>query len=222
MAVNKSPFKRLSESANEYLVTNSVSIITFTLCIPLYEFCIYPFLRNRIPRTTVRIGLGFIVALFGLSVLLAMDIAGHSYAQAPTYSCMFDDDTDKIAFQPYYLIPVIMIMAFGEMLAYVSTLEFIVAQSPYGMRGLMLGIDFMLYGIFVALGAILLVGFSIGFKYADFGQPSCGTLFIAAMVAIGCVGTLLYLLSARWYKERQRGGQVDINHQTILEGYYES
>ena len=219
-------FRRLSACTNEYLVTNSVSIVTFTLCIPLYEFLVYPLLRNYIPPTKVRIALGFIVSLLGLSALLAIDVAGHLHAVSPDSSvCMFydaDKGQGKIEIHPLLLIPVIIVMAFGEMLVFISTLEFIVAQSPYGMRGLILGLFFMLYGIFVGLGTVLMMVFSFAFKKADFSkQPSCGTSFITSVVGIGCVGAILYFISMRQYKERQRGGQVDINHQTILEGYYE-
>ena len=216
----------LSDSTNEYLSTDLISIITFSLCIPLYEFLIYPFLRNRIPRTTVRIGLGFLVALFGLSIWLAIDVAGHSSSVTPNASvCMFYNatDNDKISINPLSIISVIVIMAFAEMLIFLSTLEFIVAQSPYGMRGLILGLFFMLYGIFVGFGAILLAVFSVGFNTNFRELPiSCGTSLIMAMMVIGCIGALVYFISAKLYKERQRGGQVDINYQTVLEGYYES
>ena len=218
----KTDHKALSECTNEYLVTNVVSIGTFSLCIPFYEFFIYPIIRNRIPRTTVRIGLGFLVALLGMSALLAIDAVGH-YHQPSDADCMFyAKAAGKMGINDIYLIPVIVIMAFGEMLAFISTLEFVVAQSPYSMRGLMLGINFMLYGIFVGFGAIVLMAFSLGwFKHGNGGKPSCGTSFITTVVIIGFVGALAYLFSVRKYKERQRGGQVDINHQTVLEGYYE-
>ena len=216
----------LVECNTEHFFTNTVSIISFAFCIPLYELLIYPFIRNRIPRTTVRIALGFLVAILGMSSLLAVDVAGH-YPQVPFKSdCMFyANATDKIWIDGNYLIPIIVIMAFGEMLASISTLEFIVAQSPYGMRGLMIGINFMLYGVFVGFGATVLTAFSLGFKHAHpytLGLPSCGTSFLMAVVSIGCVGALAYLYFMGRYKERQRGGQVDINYQTILEGYYES
>lgn len=114
-------------------------------------------------------------------------------------------------------------MAFGEMLVFISTTEFVVAQSPYGMRGLILGINFMLYGIFVGLGATILTTFSLVWEYHKTEkQPSCGTSFIMTLVVISFVGLLAYLVAVSKYKGRQRGGQVDINHQTILEGYYEN
>lgn len=113
-------------------------------------------------------------------------------------------------------------MAIGEMLVFISTFEFIVAQSPHGMRGLILGLWFMMYGMTVGFLSTVLMAFSVGFNNVNFRQPSCGTSYFSAVVVLGGVGTLLYFVAVCLYKERQRGGQVDVNHQTILEGYYES
>ena len=211
----------------EYLISSmAIPLVFVTLSIPLYELLIYPFVRNWIPRTTVRIGLGIIVALFGMLALLAIDATGHSSSVTPTSTvCMFYENkegTGKISIHPVYLIPVILILTFGKMLFFIATFEFIVAQSPYGMRGLILGLWFMIYGITVGFLSMVLVAFSIGFKYVTFKQPSCGTSYITAVLALGCVSTLLYFIAVWRYKMRQRGGQVDVNHQTILEGYYES
>ena len=220
-------FKRLSDCTNEYLVTDSLAVITFALCIPLYEFLIYPFLRNYVPRTKIRIGLGFVVALFGMSALLSLDVVGHNYSERENKTaCLFYKSVlaEKISPHHLLLIPVIMLMALGEMLMFLSTLEFIVAQSPYSMRGLILGLFFMFYGIAVGFGSAILTIFGLIFEHIDHhsSQPSCGTSYIMAVVLIGFIGGLLYAIVTRYYKDRQRGGQVDINHQTVLEGYYES
>lgn len=221
-----SDYSSLALPTNEYLITNVVSIGSFTLCIPVYEFFIYPFFRNRIPRMSVRIGLGLLVILFGISTLLFVDVAGHLVPPKNFDNCMFYINSTKIPISSFYLIPIIFVMALGEMLVFISTLEFIVAQSPYGMRGLILGIYFMLYGIFVGFGSTVLMAFSLGWKHTfairNHVHLTCGTSYTMTLVIIGFVGFLAYLVSIRKYKERQRGGQVDINPQTILEGYYES
>lgn len=220
MTISATP---LSECNNESFFTNAISVATFSLCIPVYEFLIYPFFRNRVPRTTIRIGLGFIVALIGLSALLAVDITGHYHPVDEGYICMFYAKSGHIGINSFYLVPIIVVMSIGEMLASVSTVEFVVAQSPYGMRGLMLGINFMFFGIYVGFGAVIMTVFALGLQNVDYtGLPSCGTSFLATMVMIGCVAAPAYFFSMRKYKKRQRGGQDDINHQTVIESYYES
>lgn len=217
-----------TDCTDEYLVTNFMSILTFTLCIPFFEFLIYPFLRNHVPRTTVRIGLGMFVVLFGLSTMLTMDAVAHSFMENSTSICMFYRQDDNIPGNSLYLVAVIVIMAIGELLVFLSTLEFICAQAPYGMRGLMIGINFMIYGVSVGLLSLVLLVFAKGMKPKYGGKaleqvwgPSCGTWYIGTVLIIGSVGTALYIVAAKRYRKRQRGGQKDINPQAVLEGYFE-
>ena len=205
------------DSLDKYLATDFVSIMTLTICIPFFEFLIYPFFRNYIPRTTVRIGLGMFVVLIGLSSLLTLDAVAHSVTEENV--CMFYTGI-PIPRSPWYLIPVIVIMTVGELLVILPILEFVCAQAPYSMRGLMIGIVFMVYGVYVALGSALLAVFSGGMKGKHI-LPSCGTWYFLTVILIGCVGTVLYIIAAKRYKKRQRGGQVDINQQTVVEDHHE-
>lgn len=217
-----------TDCTDEYLVTNFVSILTFTLCIPFFEFLMYPFLRNCVPRTTVRIGLGMFVVLFGLSSMLTMDAVAHSFMANSTSICMFYTQHNNIPGNSLYLVVVIVIMAVGELLVFLSTLEFICAQAPYSMRGLMIGINFMIYGLSVGLVSAVLLVFAKGMEGTHSGKaleqiwgPSCGTWYIGTILIIGGVGTALYIVAAKRYRKRQRGGQKDINPQAVLEGYFE-
>ena len=220
------------------IFVNSILILSYSISVPVFEFLIYPFVRNYVPRTTVRIGVGMAISLVGLSSLLAIDAVGHS-ASGPQDVCMFyssswsSDNTIPIDF--FVLVPVQVVMAVGEMLVYISVFEFICAQAPYGMRGLIIGLSFMINGISVGLVSMLMMMFAAGYKAqhsketantepsisAGSGSPSCGTSYLIAVVCIGCVGLLLYVVSAKCYRKRQRGGQTDENHYTTLEYYYE-
>ena len=154
-----------------------------------------------------------VVMLAGFSLLLTLDIVGHSE------TCFFYNSTHSGSItQP--LMPVIVIVSIGEMLVFISILEFICAQSPYSMRGLMIGIFFFVYGLFVGFLGIVLFAFAEGFKNYS-GKPSCGSWYLMAVIVIGAIGTLLYVIAAKWYRKRQRGGQTNINHQTVVESYYE-
>lgn len=207
-----------------------MSILIVTISIPVYEFLIYPFFRNHIPRTRVRIGVGMIIALLGMSSMLIVDAVGHKNGTALNTVCMLlenrtsntsiellGSEDNKIPIHPGYVILVIVTMAIGEMFIYVSVLEFICAQSPHGMRGLIIGIVFMIYGLYVVPLTVLLAAFARKIP----NTVSCGTGYLLTVVVIGCVGTLLYIIAARTYKERQRGGQKDINPQAVVEHYYE-
>ena len=165
------------------------------------------------------------VMLIGLSILLIADAIGHSTTQID--NCMFynhkGESYNGLDITTQLLIPVIIIVTIGEMLVFISVLEFICAQSPYSMRGLIIGIFYFITSIFVGLLSITMLGFALGFKkHSGNSLLSCGTWYLMAVIVIGIIGTLLYIITAKWYKKRQRGGQTNINHQTIVENYYES
>ncbi len=209
----------------EYIITNVVSVLTFTIVIPIHEFLIYPFFRKYIPRMTVRIGLGLIVILIGLSLLLTIDAMGHSHSGMYNAStCAFyHQNSSNAAIKISYtsLIPVIVVVSIGEMLVSISAFEFICAQSPYDMRGLILGLYFMINSLYMGAICMILTAFALGFKDYAGTSLSCGTWYIISIIALGIVGLVIYIVVANWYKKRQRGGQTNINHQTVLEGYYE-
>lgn len=49
---------------------------------------------------------------------------------------------------------------------------------------------------------------------------SCGSWYLSFSIGIGIIGFILYIIAARRYSKRERGGHM-VNEQTILEEYYE-
>lgn len=88
----------------------------------------------------------------------------------------------------------------------------------------------MLIGLFYATGAIFisLTGLLIGIIISVFGKRrefflynlSCGSWYLSISIGIGIIGFILFVVAAKCYKKRERGGHM-INHQTVLEGYFE-
>ena len=208
---------------DKYIVTNVVSAITYTICIPVFEFLIYPIFRKCIPRINKRIGLGMAVMLIGHSLLLVIDVYSHDHKNiSGNNSCMFNDISTHVNLSPYYLVPVIVIVTIGELFTLIATYEFICAQSPYSMRGLLIGIFYFIYGVYTGVMAIVLMTFALAFKnHTSNSVLSCGSSYFVAVIGIGVVGLVAYIIVAKWYTKRQRGGQSDINHQSVLESYFE-
>ena len=167
-----------------------------------------------------------VVILVGYFCLLAADVTGHVLQANHTNStslCIFrKDDVDHLKLSPFYIVPAIVIITIGELFVFIGTFEFICAQSPYSMRGLIFGTFYFIYGLFIAAVALVLMGFAVGFG-GDVNSTalSCGSSYILAVIAMGVVGLLLYLCTVKWYRYRQRGGQSGVNHQAVLEHYYD-
>ena len=91
------------------------------------------------------------------------------------------------------------------------------------MRGTLIGLFYAILAVFVSL-----IGLVVGIVVAIFNnhkddllhELSCGSWYLVTSIGIGIVGFLLYLIAAKCYKKRERGG-YQVNEQTVLEGYYE-
>lgn len=206
------------------MVTSFVNAITITFCIPIFEFLIYPLFRKYIPRMVIRIGLGMFVMLLGYTILLGINVAGHDLTDstAGADSCMFYTESHyNINVSTNFLIPIIAIVTIGEMLFYIGCFEFICAQSPYNMRGFIIGIFFMISGLQGGLTSIVIAVFALVFNRLKSHTLGCGTWYMIVTMSIGLFGFILYTVAAKWYRRRQRGGQRDFNSQTEVESYYE-
>ncbi|XP_064403778.1 solute carrier family 15 member 4-like [Halichondria panicea] len=170
-------------------------IIIVTL---VYEFCIYPLLRNRLPSILKRIGIISSVIFIVSSVKLVLATAIFSYS---------------LDLSPWSNIAYFVIFSSIFMFLLTSILEFICAQSPYKMRGLLLGYTILLYIISMYVGTILMYIFNsvcVG--------PYCHIFEKSVFTALSLVGFVLHCLLATWYKRRVREEDYDV-HRVVEEVY---
>ena len=203
-------------------MTNFVSIMTFTICIPIFEFIVNPLFRNFIPKMTRRIGLGMMLTLIGHLSLFIADYMAHQHNGDNHYQICLFFKGGNLEFSPYYLVPIIATMSIGELLMFISVLEFICAQSPYSMRGLIIGILFFVYALFSILAALVILIFALPFQYSSSSVLSCGDSYLLCVLVIGLFGLLFYTFIAKRYKKRQRGGQCNVNPHAVVEHYFEN
>ncbi len=90
-------------------------------------------------------------------------------------------------------------------------LEFVCAQSPYNMRGLLTG--YMMFLLLLSLSLNYFAGFlRNGKHFPIYTFPSIYT-------ALSVIGLVLYCLLARWYKRRVR--DEDYNAHRVVEEVYD-
>ena len=92
--------------------------------------------------------------------------------------------------------------------------EFICAQSPHSMKGLLIGLSFAIRGLFDLLSSLLLVPF----KFSHFSFPSCGMEYYMMTIVVGVVGLAVYVCVARKYKLRERDEPCHVRR--FVEDYY--
>ena len=188
-----------------------LSSLMITVLIPFYLCLLRPFFQNYIPGILKRIGLGMIFILLSALCTLSLDVYGHAKA-SNTMPC-FASYTPTLSFNESYGFPhnigsdILIIQCgintIGYLFLYIAIYEFICAQSPQAMKGLLIGTFFAIKGVFQLL--------AIAIVYLPFTQwkwelkfPSCGFVYYFINVMIGFVGIVTYTCVARKYQYRQR------------------
>ncbi len=158
----------------------------------LYEFLLYPVIRNRLPSILRRIGL-ISLLITGLSILfLILELLQSNYG-------------DLVAIK--YVTIVLDSISRGLLttLLFSNMMELVCAQAPYNMRGLFGG----------CMVLVLLSSLIIG----NFPQLNITLTIYGVRVGISLLGFMLYCLLARWYKRRVR--DEEYNAQTVVEEVYD-
>ena len=141
--------------------------VVVVLGIPLYELAIYPLARNWIPSTLKRVGIGAFATIIVASVALTVDMVGHAHTNA-TVECMFVENSasSSVLDINYFWIdiPLSIVLGIEAVSLHVALLEFLCAQAPYTMKGLIIGLSLasVLCLSPVLAGATLIHGLMLG------------------------------------------------------------
>ena len=190
--------------------TDSLTPLLIAVLIPLYLCLLRPFIHDYIPGMLKRIGLGMIFILLSTLCTSVMDAYGHRHTNVT--ECFLTNDPDDeystgnynpLNINSYSLITQYSLNAIGYMLLYIAVYEFICAQSPHAMKGLVIGTFFAIKGVFQLLGVVV--------TYLPFTRwnmvhvfPSCGFVYYLINAIIALIGIVAYTCVARKYQYRQR------------------
>ena len=93
----------------------------------------------------------------------------------------------------------------GSPLVTVTIFEFISAQSPHSMKGLLLGMYYFIIGVYQFISSVAFVPFSVlHTRWGISSYVSCLFGYLFLIFVIGTLGLVLFLVASRWYKYRAR------------------
>ena len=194
-------------------------IVTATLS-PLYICCMFSLLRNKLPRILTRLIIGMCLFLIGVVSIFISDVAGHAHHEHNDNKsqCLFDIKLDR-NYQFQYpsldmhwavLIPANIFLGFGPYLVTTTTFEFISAQSPETMKGLIIGVFYTIRGFFGLVSSLVLIPFSLksiwNSSHMKEHPPvtNCGFGYLSSICVVALIGLVLFSVVARNYKYRER------------------
>ncbi len=99
----------------------------------------------------------------------------------------------------YFFISQHFLAALTNMLIDIAVLEFILSQSPYSMKGLLLGYFFSMKNLFQAIAIAFMVLFG---RFWKIYSVSCGSGFYLMNIVIGVLELAFFTFVARRYKYR--------------------
>ena len=195
------------------LQSGTLSYVVTFFALPLYVLFFQRYVRKVLVRILQRLLVGTVVIVAFMWVLtllygVALSEAVHN---GRTVSCLFTSEyRDKDDFSPTLQFPTLVLIlpnvisGIGWPIVNVAVLEFISAQSPHTMKGLLLGVFYLFRGLFSVLGCLLVFPFA-SFDYS-WKSPylECGFLYYIFNSLLGVVLILAAMATYKWYRYRQR------------------
>lgn len=181
----------LQSDTNGFDARFFMQYIVVIVWIPLHMLIIGPCFCQNLNRISIlpKIHLGLLFAV-GYNLLTLISNFGFlsqfGFAASLLYGCSF-------------------------VLVYLSALEFILAQAPRNMQGLLIGLWYAYYALSIAFFCV--TSYIPGYKNKQLVYKFSTILAILSLLSFQCV--------SKWYKYRERNEHADINTQNIIEQYTE-
>ena len=169
----------------------------------VFELAIYPFARNRWPSILKRIGAVPMIMTLVSFVCFVLELA-NNYLSDSTNQAVIEWTAHAL----YHSTSGLLLQVFLS-----SFLEFMCAQSPYNMRGLLLSSAVPIAALSGAIGR------NVGFFLIGGLSRSSQLIAFSVKTILCLIGFLLFCVVARWYKMRVR--DEDYSPQRVVEEVYD-
>ncbi len=172
--------------------------LLIALLIVVYELIVFPLIGHLTPSSIRRIGVSFLLIVIISSFCVLICVYFYFYHHV------------HIALAYIHVLSVAIIYS----ILLPSLMEFVCAQSPYNMRGLLQG---YVWCIVIFSDSIAQL---INYEISHLSSKAYFMLIYSSVVTVvTLVGFVLFCLLGRWYKRRERDDIVSIH--TLVEDVYD-
>ncbi len=215
------PIDTLYSCTAEWMLLQSgnLSFIITVVILPLYIILVLPHIPRLMPKILHRLLVGVIVMVATVAIMFAILVVAKKTVRQEIRNetkCLFlsevrvdienDSFTTPLNFHTSILIIPNILNGISVPLIYVTILEFISAQSPHTMKGLLLGIFYAFRGFFIMFGCL----FAFFFVQDRWWQSTntmlydCGFSYYLTSSVLGLVGIVTVSIAVRCYHYRVR------------------
>ena len=132
---------------------------------------------------------------------LIMDTTLHAKQRGTP--CMFSDTQSHSAnasnigdlYNYYFIVAENFLASLSTVIFQVALLQFICAQSPHSMKGMLICLFFAIRGISYGISGIITIQSVFSFIHQSF--PSCGMYYYLMTIGVGVVGFLILVFVAK-------------------------
>ena len=208
----------------------SVASYFIVIGVSIYEFILYPLLWKHIASITITKKLVTGMSFLFVTQLsyLALEVTGHIIASKGniTIPCFFNSSESTLASNEtlslsfFWLCIPSIFNAVAYYLMFTSGMELLCAQSPYSMKGLLMG---WMWSTYVASN-LMNVGLKYVFSFISIGKYlSCGVSYFLFSSIITGVLVIIVCIILIWYSKRRRRDNIeDECMDAISTGHYQA
>ena len=172
--------------------------------------------------------MGALLHITRIITFMAFDVSAcHTYlvehGNNTTLWCVFREAQGSLSpdFDAKWLAVLDLLFYTSTLFFVIGSFEFICAQSPYSMRGLLFGTGYGSVMLFNILGYSIMQPFRrLSFTW-DSGIISCEFWFLLLILTLLVISIVLFYGFVKWYKKRKREDVLPNEH-IFAERYYSS
>lgn len=193
-------------------------IFFITGFVPLFKFVLHPLFSKCLRPDRINIFMQFasgtMFYLFQIIALLTIEVIGRVNANK---SCLFADK-----YNIDYRVSILTGILTGacSLAMFTASVKLICSQSPYAMKGLLLGFGYGVIGFYTLIHLLI----TVVFTHLELWEKiplSCGFwYFLMLIILLIAFSIALFVIVKFVYKKRQRE-DVLLNEQTFATEYYE-
>ena len=229
--------KSLVQCSSTYAFTNTY-YITVAIVIPVYELFFHPLFQRCLPTISsnwkVCIGMILQVGRYIVYIILTATVTHIDYHSTNATVNLFGNTTDYCSLQDINNVPITMhthaamlfsipgvISGLSYVLILTGAIQFLCAQVPYSMKGLMLGIYYGSMVVFLVISGVISDLFTLKSSLwkPDSLLTDCQFWYLMVKLAFQIIAVIGMSVAGLLYKKRKREDVLPNEH-VFAEKYY--
>ena len=194
--------------------------IPTVILIPFVEVVLSPVKASCLQRFGIlkRAGLGAALLLVGYLGVMALDVIGHEITNDAPCLVFANATSPKLNIDYRWLSLPRTLQGIGYFFLFTASFELIVAQAPYGMKSMLIGMVGITMYLHRLPDVILEVIFRSVYSPDKATNPSCGLWLYLVETVILVITFALLCIAIKKYRNRERDDTV--RYHTFAENYY--